>query len=49
MEEVDQDVRGVRDVSGRLDEPLLVLVGRSRLHDPVREEPIAGELVEPTA
>ena len=47
MEELDQGVRGMRDVTGRLHESLLVLLGRSWLDDPVREEPVAGELVEP--
>src|SRR5262249_36010176 len=47
--QVRQQVRGVGDVAGRLHEAFLVRVGVALLHDPVREEPVAGELVEPAA
>ena len=49
MEEVDQGVGGERDVAGRLHEAPIVVVLRGRLHDPVGEEPVASELVEPSS
>ncbi len=49
MEELDQLVRGVCEVAGRLHEPPLVLLLRRRGGDPVRQEAVAGELVEPPA
>ena len=39
----------VTRTAGRFYEPLLILVLRRRGHDPIREEPVAGELVEPPA
>jgi hypothetical protein len=49
MEQIDEAVGGVGDVAGRLHEPLFVLVGRGRLHDPIGEESVTRELVEPPA